>query len=333
MYTIEYKNKSVHFPDDVSSSAASMYRQNMFYEFIFLRYIESLALGGAYLDVGAAWANHSLFFVRYCPASKVIAVEPVNDTARILDMNGGGDKIELLRVGASDRYEKAHYAGRDFDCVPLGEHPAVAAQKIGLIKIDIEGMELKAIRGLAKIIERDRPVLYCEAFDATGTTDIEDFLSTCDYVKTNRIFNLTPVHEFFPREKSGELVEEIDMLDRCGVKDGKVQVSSADMLAVLPGATDVESPDPALPIPLRRDRMTFAQLVLSKEPSELKRAMKVAYFDEGRRYLGETEYVVSNYRKMELLAPPEGAAYVLPLVAAAGEGSLTVHDFSVFSSK
>jgi len=35
-------------------------------------------------------------------------------------------------------------------------------QKIGLIKIDVEGMELEVLKGAQKIIERDRPILYVE---------------------------------------------------------------------------------------------------------------------------------------------------------------------------
>lgn len=333
MYTIHYKNKSVNFPDGVSRSATSMYERNMFYEFIFLRYVESLAIGGTYLDVGAAWANHSLFFSRYCPASKVIAVEPIYGTAAILAMNEETDNIELLTVGASDRHGKANYSGKEFDCLPLDEHPSVTARKIGLIKLDIEGMELQALRGLTRIIERDRPVVFCEIFDATGTTGIEEFLKGHDYVMTGRIFNVTPVHEFMPREKTDELLESVDMLERCGAKNGKAHVSSKEMQAVLPAAADMKNPDPGLLIPLNPERMTFAQLVLSGEPGALQRALRAAYFDKDRKFLGATEYLVSNYRKMELLAPPKDAAYVLPLLAAAGEGEITILDLSIFSAK
>jgi len=46
---------------------------------------------------------------------------------------------------------------------PLDVEWAIAGKPpIGLIKIDIEGMEAEAITGAAELIERDRPVIVAE---------------------------------------------------------------------------------------------------------------------------------------------------------------------------
>lgn len=59
--------------------------------------------------------------------------------------------------------------------------------RIGLIKIDIEGAELLALRGAQRTIERDRPVIFYEenesAYQAFGYTvaDVRGFLKAFGY--------------------------------------------------------------------------------------------------------------------------------------------------------
>lgn len=66
--------------------------------------------------------------------------------------------------------------------IAAGQLPAT-----DFVKIDIEGMELPALRGMARTIERQRPDLYLEMHGATpahkdaNVTAIVEFLTACGY--------------------------------------------------------------------------------------------------------------------------------------------------------
>lgn len=47
--------------------------------------------------------------------------------------------------------------------------------KIGLIKIDVEGAELKVLQGMAKTIQTQRPIFICEVLFASLSHDFEDY--------------------------------------------------------------------------------------------------------------------------------------------------------------
>jgi FkbM family methyltransferase len=54
-------------------------------------------------------------------------------------------------------------------------------EMVALIKIDIEGMELDALRGAGKLLARCHPVIYFEQSDTTRLTDTYDYLVDIGY--------------------------------------------------------------------------------------------------------------------------------------------------------
>ncbi|BAX92330.1 hypothetical protein MSG_02181 [Mycobacterium shigaense] len=137
------------------------------------------------VDVGANIGLHSLAWSRLAP---VVAVEPAPETFARLEANvaanGLQGRVRTLRVAAGDSVgdvnffvaadsgfsslKNTHHAPiREQITVPCTTLDALAAQlpgPIGLLKIDVEGLERTVIAGAAELLRRDRPVLMVEIF-------------------------------------------------------------------------------------------------------------------------------------------------------------------------
>jgi methyltransferase, FkbM family len=62
-------------------------------------------------------------------------------------------------------------------------------EKLDLVKIDTEGTEPQVLKGMADVIERDRPILICEVLKGFETEKhLEDLLGPLGY----RYYLLTP---------------------------------------------------------------------------------------------------------------------------------------------
>lgn len=137
-----------------------------------------LSPGAVFVDVGAN-VGVTAFRAARCvgPSGKVIAFEPDPANAALF-LRGvaanGFENVTLFPLALSDRRAVfAMQGGSNGYLVPaaqtdiaiqaipgdalLGEEP-----RIDLVKIDIEGHEPAALRGLAKTLARQRPLLLCE---------------------------------------------------------------------------------------------------------------------------------------------------------------------------
>ena len=160
---------------------------------------------GDAVDVGANIGNHSLFFAGHF--ANVVALEPNPRLFELLEINARLRKnIHPLNVGASDisremslGYDSANWGGgtlfperpdasRAFnvpvkvqrldDVVELADHP------IGLLKIDVEGHELRVLMGAATLIARSRPVVLFEQHPhetENGSSRVVDWLRANGY--------------------------------------------------------------------------------------------------------------------------------------------------------
>lgn len=158
------------------------------------------------IDVGANIGNHSVFFSEIF--SKVLAYEPNPRVYSILAFNSAGMNIVPLNYGLSDEnstlafsidpvnlggskvLDGGAFAGAsDLDTIEievrrLDEDPQVAGESISLIKIDVEGHELRVLEGAADIIRTERPiVIFEQSPDAIehGTSDTINFLRGKSY--------------------------------------------------------------------------------------------------------------------------------------------------------
>ena len=165
-------------------------------------------LGGTMLDVGANIGNHSVFLARHF--DRVHSVEPNPRTFKVLSMNAlladnihchqiaasdANGKIgfvqELLNVGHSHVDKSGVATGRtiDVECWKLDDYLS-KARDVRLIKIDVEGHELEALRGMERILERDAPTIVFEQHlggFVDGKSDVIEFLRRSGYTEFHSI--------------------------------------------------------------------------------------------------------------------------------------------------
>ena len=167
------------------------------YEPEMLRYIRKNHQGGTFLDVGACIGNHTRFFAAFC-ARQVIAVEPVKRNMEHLmenvKLSGLLDKVTpvQLAVGEKDgtgsminpgkyhgQYELRK--GNDVRVTTLDQISRLAKHPITLIKIDIEGSELNALKGATTLLSNQHPVIIAEAWEKQQIHDIKELLAKYNY--------------------------------------------------------------------------------------------------------------------------------------------------------
>ena len=161
--------------------------------------------GGVFLDVGAHIGRWSLRLA--AKASQVIAVEPNPDTAAVLryhiDLNDLGGKITVIEAAAWDKPDRLYLndpnkrlTGGSTRARPVAETEGAVAvdamplsmllmpdeddtplERLDLVKLDVEGGDLHALRGMAALLSAYRPVLFIEDHSIYGYYDRADLLA------------------------------------------------------------------------------------------------------------------------------------------------------------
>lgn len=158
--------------------------------------------GDTILDVGAYIGTHTVFFAKEVgPLGKVLAFEPQRSSFQMLCTNltlnaiynthcfqvGLSDEQSQLKLPVVDPYEGRNYGGIPIEGYSEGETLALVPidlldlKQCNQIKIDVEGMEEKVLKGGAKTIERCRPILYIENNTVEGSKGILQTLKDFEY--------------------------------------------------------------------------------------------------------------------------------------------------------
>lgn len=166
-------------------------------------FLESLSSGDHFLDVGANVGLYSLLAAkRVGPAGTVYSVEPVAANLRSLCVGiqrnafqnvsvfplAASDKasvIPLLRMENSSNGIVDYNAGSSgaVDFVPTQRLDFILASipRLDVVKIDIEGHEPFAWKGLRSLVERHRPRIFSEfspvAIRNSSHVDADDYLA------------------------------------------------------------------------------------------------------------------------------------------------------------
>jgi FkbM family methyltransferase len=168
-----------------------------------------LPRGGVFFDLGANVGFFSLIGARLVgPEGKVVAFEPVPANASLVRRNAqlnGLESIDVRQVAVGAAPARApllvvadpswsHLADRgwhpqtqervEVDVVSidsLREREEVPAPDV--VKLDVEGSEGDAVRGLRRTLERDRPALICELHETNR--EFVDLMTDCGYVVSN----------------------------------------------------------------------------------------------------------------------------------------------------
>lgn len=183
--------------------------------FAFLKPFASSFAEGAALDVGANIGNHAIYFAEHF--AEVHAIEASERPFALLELNaklygrgrvhpicrGLSDKTETLtfiqkpgEVGSSYFAEKADDRGSG-QVISLATMPGddllqdmPPTRPIRLIKVDVEGFELRVLRGLEATIQQHRPIILLEQLSPeilNGSSEAVDYLR--DYCGYTAIFH------------------------------------------------------------------------------------------------------------------------------------------------
>ncbi len=148
---------------------------------VFFEWLGTLGVDGPRglaLDIGANIGNHSLFFSDHF--DRVVSFEPNPRTFKVLSLNAElAGNVTCMNVGLSDaageavlRLNPSNIGGSSISTGSSGPSVTIRLETLDsllpdlanlrLIKIDVEGHELAAIRGAAATIRRHRPIVLFE---------------------------------------------------------------------------------------------------------------------------------------------------------------------------
>jgi len=152
------------------------------------------------VDIGANVGHYAARLSELVgPGGRVLAFEPVAETFAILAENArlfAHPNVSLLNVAASNapgvgameiprwdtglpNWYRARIrdgpSGRQVLLLPLDA--LALPHRVSLVKVDVEGHDLPALRGMTRILERDRPILIVE----NGSPEVVSFLEPFGY--------------------------------------------------------------------------------------------------------------------------------------------------------
>jgi len=215
--SIGTKHYSIYLPNaDVDYIQKKISTELQPYELEMLQDIEAnVSPGDLVLDVGANIGNHTLYLAAIANC-KVTSFEPntslVEALRRSVEINQLGERVTLMPFGVGHAAGKGHFAaimednlgGQSID-IGEGDIRIVALdelefpERVRLIKIDVEGMELPVLEGAVNLIDQDRPLIYVECMNADQYKTIATWMESHGYVYWDT-FNATPTHLFRPGE-------------------------------------------------------------------------------------------------------------------------------------
>lgn len=150
------------------------------------------------LDIGGNIGNHAVYFADFF--ERVISFEPNPRVFPLLDYNLSALPSAFAHnLGLSDTTGDAkleipagNLGGARVGQSPLGvrirlerlEDQDLGPSRIGLMKLDVEGHELKVLEGGRKLILRDRPIVVFEQHASEivdGSSAVMDWLRQADY--------------------------------------------------------------------------------------------------------------------------------------------------------
>jgi FkbM family methyltransferase len=173
-----------------------------FYEPEELAIIARHFIGGTFVDIGANLGNHAVYAGVVLGASRIVAVEPNPDMARLLRhnlaLNHLSSRAQVHEVGLSDEEGRAtleRIAPHNISAARLetGEgaiklaagDDILARETPSFIKIDTEGFEAKVLQGLARTLAAHRPAIFIEVEDANRSA-VEALLTPLGYAEVER---------------------------------------------------------------------------------------------------------------------------------------------------
>lgn len=176
--------------------------------------------GDLIVDAGANIGNHSIFFAK-CAGCRVLAFEPVDATFNLLQKNVALNEVQHLvspiksGLGRSSgkariaSFDPANIGGTSLALGPDGDIDIVSIdelnldERVSLIKVDVEGMDLDVLQGATQTLLRDRPWVVCEAATVSQRNAVASFMAELGYLPTD-CYNATDTYLFLPARTEAE---------------------------------------------------------------------------------------------------------------------------------
>lgn len=154
----------------------------VFYEMEELEIIrKAFPPGTGFVDIGANVGNHALYVAKFLHPSEVIVVEPnpvaykvllsnvfLNRVEDLFDLNWVGSGISETATDTFGMEFRMNNVGGGRMVEGEGDIPAVPADTVigdrnpGMIKIDVEGMEMQVLRSVEATVARCKPRIFIE---------------------------------------------------------------------------------------------------------------------------------------------------------------------------
>lgn len=167
--------------------------------------IENLSKEEIFVDIGAFTGDSIQEFIDVTNNNfkKVIAFEPDKNNIEEARKQFQDKRIEFIQKGISSQKEVLYFENENGNQPDEGAHVVeqnknntvmieaecldnILMDKVTYIKMDIEGMELKALNGCKKILGRDKPKLAISVYHK-----MEDIIEISDFIlKLNLGYNL-----------------------------------------------------------------------------------------------------------------------------------------------
>lgn len=216
VFDCRYGSMLAFSADNVISRSLRLYGEWAEHELHVLR--PFVAAGTVVVDIGANIGTHVLPFSHWVGAGRVIAIEAQPTVCQVLSANcrrNGRYNVDVInaicaetsgrRVCYLNYNDEQNVGGISFSEVKargwrkllrwlpgfndprVVDVPVIAlddlslTETVSLVKIDIEGMELDALRGAHATIARFRPAIFFEQNDAKRLSDTYDYLAAAGY--------------------------------------------------------------------------------------------------------------------------------------------------------
>lgn len=211
-----HDNKTIKFylPEGTGGVAKNI-RKGRFYEEKFLDYIAKQKIEGVYIDAGANIGNHTTFFGLFAPSSTVLSFEPNPKVYEYLNKNvqsnNLGKKVKTYNLALGDKAgtcsliinpldENGGTKVTDGGDIEQRKLDDFIDQKIGMIKIDVEGYEKNVLLGAKKILKKYIPELFIEITSKEEYATIFGILKDYGYSPIN-VFNNSATYHFSAKRK------------------------------------------------------------------------------------------------------------------------------------
>ena len=177
---------------------------------------------GVFVDVGANIGNHTIYLAAIT-GCRVKAFEPNQELVQVMESSISANKLENLvqvyTVGIGSEpgwasFEKEIHGNTGAQKLEARDRQSgeieiqtldsiIGNEKIDIIKIDVEGMELDVIRGAKEVLKNSEPLIYAEAQNLIQFRTLCRELGKYGYTPID-VFGLTPTHLFIPDSKSND---------------------------------------------------------------------------------------------------------------------------------